>query len=118
MSDSKLVLEAFRRGVTTPAPSTLARYGMTADAWLRLLAAQGWICPICERDAAELKLVTDHEHARGWAKMPGKERAKFTRGILCSYCNHRRVHSTISGVIAQRIADYILRYEKRQAKRA
>ncbi len=109
------VFEAFRRGVTPPAPSTLAKYGMTAEEWLELLASQDWKCPICLRDAAELKLVTDHEHARGWKTMSGRERAKYTRGILCTYCNYRRVHSTISGEIAQRVANYILAYEARKA---
>lgn len=112
-----LTMEAFRRGVTPPAPATLARYGMTAEEWLTLLADQGWICPICVRPAGELKLVTDHEHAAGWAKMKDKDKKTYTRGILCSFCNHRRVHSTISAEIAQRIADYIARYEKRRGSK-
>ena len=112
-----LTLEAFRRGITQPAPSTLKKYGMTAEEWLELLAEQGWICPICERDAADLKLVTDHEHARGWAKKPDKEKREYTRGVLCAHCNYRKVHSSISAAEAQRIADYIRRYEERRARR-
>lgn len=111
-------MEAFRRGITTPAPSTLAKYGITADDWLSLLEEQGWICPICERDAAGLTLNTDHEHVRGWDKMPDKEKKQYTRGVLCSWCNHRRVHSKIGGAEAQRIADYIKRYEARTGRNA
>ena len=110
-----LVLEAFRRGITTPSATTLRRYGLTADEWLQLLADQDWKCPICERDAAELTLNTDHEHVRGFDKMTEAEKKPYTRGILCAYCNHRRVHSSISADIAQRIANYIRRYEERKA---
>lgn len=106
-------MEAFRRGVTTPAPSTLKRYGLTAEAWLQLLADQDWMCPICEKGGPDVKWNTDHEHVRGWDRMNDRERSKYTRGILCAYCNHRRVHSSISARIAQRIADYIRRYEER-----
>lgn len=109
-------MEAFRRGVTPPAPATLKKYGMTADEWLALLAGQDWKCPICLRDAADLKLVTDHEHAPGWAKMSDKQKKRYTRGVLCSWCNHTRVHSKINAEIAQRIADYIAAYERRRKK--
>lgn len=114
MTDANLVMEAFRRGVSLPAPATLKRYGLTTDEWLGLLAAQGWKCPICLKDAADIKLNTDHEHARGWEKMKPEQKKEYARGILCAYCNYRRVHSTISGEIAQRIADYIGAYEKRK----
>jgi hypothetical protein len=109
-----LNLEAFRRGITPPAPSTLARYGLSAEEWLGLLAEQGWKCPICLKDAADIKLNTDHEHARGWGKMRPEMKKQYTRGILCSYCNYRRVHSTNTGEICQRISDYVFAYEKRK----
>jgi DNA-directed RNA polymerase subunit RPC12/RpoP len=115
---TSLTMEAFRRGISTPAPRTLARYGMTVEDWLELLAEQDWMCPICDKTGPEVKWNIDHEHARGWEKMSDKEKREYTRGILCAYCNHRRVHSTISAKIAQRIADYIRRYEERKARRA
>lgn len=112
----KLTMEAFRRGVTAPAPQTLARYGLTSNEWLALLAAQGWRCPICLKDAADVKLNTDHEHAAGWERMAPDEKKRYTRGILCAYCNHRRVHSKNSGEICQRIADYVKAYEARTGR--
>jgi hypothetical protein len=111
---TELTMEAFRRGITQPAPSTLARYGLTSGEWLALLAAQDWKCPICDKTGADVKWNTDHEHARGWDKMKPAEKKRFTRGILCAYCNYRRVHSSISADIAQRIATYIATYEKRR----
>lgn len=110
-----LTLEAFHRGIVTPSPQTLRRYGITREQWLELLAAQDWKCPICDKTGPDVKWNTDHEHVRGWDKMSDKERARYTRGILCAYCNHRRVHSSISGDVAQRIADYIKAYEARRA---
>lgn len=111
---TELTMEAFRHGATPPAPATLARYGLTTEEWLELFAAQGWQCPICEKPASEIKTNTDHEHVRGWDKLKPAEKKKYTRGILCSYCNYRRVHSTISAEIAQRIATYIKTYEERR----
>ncbi len=113
---SALTLEAFRRGIRPPSPTTLRRYGLSADEWLQLLADQDWKCPICERDAGGLKLNTDHEHVRGFDKMTEAQKKPYTRGILCAYDNHRRVHSSNSAEISYRIADYIARYEKRRAK--
>lgn len=112
---TSLVMEAFRRGVTPPSAQTLRKYGMSSDEWLQLLADQGWRCPICLRDAGKLRLNTDHEHVRGFDKMPDREKKQYTRGILCAYCNFRRVHSTMSAELYQRCADYVRRYEERKA---
>jgi Recombination endonuclease VII len=114
--ESRLTMEAFRHGATPPAPATLARYGLTSLEWLELFAAQGWKCPICLKPAAEIKTNTDHEHVRGFDKMKPAEKKQYTRGILCAFCNYRRVHSSISAEIAQRIADYIAAYEARRAR--
>lgn len=111
---TELTMEAFRRGITPPAPATLARYGLTSEEWLELLAAQGWMCPICDKTGKDVKWNTDHEHARGWEKMKPAEKKRYTRGVLCAYCNYRRVHSSISANIAQRIATYIAKYEARR----
>ena len=46
--------------------------------------------------------------------MPPEERRRYVRGILDSWCNHRRVHSTMGAVEAQRIADYFKAYERRR----
>jgi hypothetical protein len=86
---------------------------MTADDWLVLIEAQGWKCPICEKRTG-VKWVTDHQHTPRWKHMEPAERKRFVRGILCSYCNHRRVHSHVDAAEAQRIADYFKRYEDRR----
>ena len=115
-----LTMEAFHRGITPPAAQTLATYGLTQDEWVGLLKAQGWACPIClqgnDRPKTGKKALwnTDHEHVPGWAKMPPEKRKTYVRGILCYYCNHRRVNSKMASDEAQRIADYLQRYEERR----
>lgn len=109
-----LIEEAAKRGVVPPTPSTLAKYGLTTEAWLTLLADQGWVCPICGKD--KNRWNTDHEHVAGWEKMSDEDRARHVRGVLCWYCNHRRVNSLMPSAEAQRIADYIRAYEERTGK--
>jgi hypothetical protein len=106
--------EATRRGIRPPSPATLRKYGLTALAWLALLAAQGWRCPVCLKTGAAVKWNTDHDHVPGWKGKPAGERARYVRGILCAFCNHRRVNSRMSAAEAARIADYLATYEARR----
>lgn len=105
--------EAEARGIVTPAPSTLRRYGLTLVEWLRLLASQGWVCPICERGTG-VRWATDHDHVVGWKRMAPEIRKTFVRGVLCIRCNWKRVDSRMSAAEAQRIATYLKRYEARR----
>lgn len=107
-----LTMEAFRRGVTPPAQRTLDTYGITQDEWIALLAAQDWKCPVCL--GSDKKWNTDHEHVPKWKDMPPEERKKYVRGVLCFYCNHKRVHSRMTSEMQQRITDYIRAYEARR----
>jgi Recombination endonuclease VII len=107
-----ILLEAKRRDVTPPLQATLDKYGLTQVEWLTLLADQGWICPICQKD--KNRWNTDHEHVAGWVKMEPNERKRYVRGVLCWYCNHRRVNSLMPADEAQRIADYFKAYEARR----
>ena len=112
---SALTNEATRRGVRPPSPATLRRYGLTVDAWLALLKAQGWKCPVCLKKAGgALVLNTDHDHVPGWKHRSAAERATYVRGVLCAFCNHRRVNSRMSAAEARRIADYLAAYEARR----
>lgn len=106
--------EAAGHGVSPPAPATLRRYGLTADEWLGLLKAQGWRCPICRKAARLVKLNTDHAHVPAWKTRPPAERKRHVRGVLCSYCNHRRVNSCMGAEEARRIADYMAAHEERR----
>ena len=112
---SALANEAGRRGIRAPTTATLKKYGLTADAWLALLAAQGWVCPICDRDAARVRLNTDHEHVPGWRLLPPEERVRYVRGVLCVHCNYRLVPSRMGSAQAEALLAYVRAYEARQA---
>jgi hypothetical protein len=73
-------------GVKEPAPTTLARYGLTLAAWKSLRDAQGGLCGVCSKDAP--RLVIDHEHVKGWKQMPDDLRVLYVRGLCCPSCNH------------------------------
>lgn len=111
---SALKDEAARHGIRPPSAPTLRRYGLTADEWLALLAAQGWRCPVCLKSGAAVRWNTDHDHVPGWAKRPPEERRRYVRGVLCTYCNFRRVNSRMPAAEARRIADYLRAYEERR----
>lgn len=111
---SALQDEAARHGIRPPTAATLRRYGLTADDWLAMAKAQGWRCPVCLKSGAAVKWNTDHDHVPGWAKKPPEERRRFVRGVLCAYCNHRRVNSRMPAVEARRIAAYLTAYEERR----
>jgi len=57
-----------------PPDSTLAKYGLSRDEWLRILRRQGNVCAICRRPEF---LNIDHDHETG-----------KVRGLLCSSCNY------------------------------
>lgn len=54
----------------------LRKYGLTTEAYERLLDAQGGTCAICSRPPGQRLLDVDHDHATG-----------RVRGLLCSRCN-------------------------------
>lgn len=111
---SSLEREATRHGIKPPGVATLRRYGLTTDEWLGLLKAQGWRCPICRKGSATTLFNTDHDHVPRWKTMTPDERKRYVRGVLCAYCNRRRVNSRMSAEEARRIATYLAAYEARR----
>lgn len=109
-----LEAEAAARGVKVTSDTTLAKYGLDRVAWLTILAEQGWQCPICETVPSTGKYVVDHEHVRGWAKMPDETRALYVRGVTCWTCNRYLLARGISVETAQRVAKYLRRYSARR----
>lgn len=103
-------------GVIIPAPPTLAKYALTAEEWCSILAAQGWICPICRKFPKTGRFVTDHEHVRGWADMVKRgdaSRKRYVRGVTCWFCNHYRLTRSITPEIALNVASYLEAYHER-----
>jgi hypothetical protein len=101
-----------------PSKATLAKYGLTAEQWMTLSEEGDYACPICLRAPPAVKLVTDHEHVRGWAKMPPEERAAYCRGTPCLYCNRMYLPRGLTSQRAQRVVEYLRRYESRRLVKA
>lgn len=69
--------------VRVPSETTLRKYGLTAEEWVAILKRQGGVCSVCGKIPASGRMVTDHEHVRGYRKLPPEERKKRVRGVLC-----------------------------------
>ena len=96
--------------VREPKPKTLARYGLTLEAWRAILDRQGGVCAVCRRVPTSGRLCVDHEHVKGWKKKPPEERAKAVRGLLCFFCNHYYVGRAITVAKSRNVTAYLERY--------
>ncbi len=56
------------------------RYGITAEQYDAMLAAQGGRCALCGRKPGRARLALDHDHRNG-----------AVRSLLCSTCNREVV---------------------------
>lgn len=108
--------EAAKRGVRVVGESTLLKYGATRRLWLALLAEQGWVCAVCKKLPPSGRLVTDHEHVRGWVSMPPALRWQYVRGITCWPCNRYLLARGISIAVAESVAAYLRKYEARRPR--
>lgn len=104
---------AVKQLLKPPSPKTLAKYGLTEEAWWRVLAGQGGTCAVCLKVPATGRLCIDHEHVRGWKKMPPERRRQFVRGLLCWYCNHAYVGRAITVAKAQNVVEYLNAHRRR-----
>jgi DNA-directed RNA polymerase subunit RPC12/RpoP len=69
-------------------------YGLTKEQYDTLDLGY---CPICLRDwSATVLPVIDHDHVD-----------KKVRGIVCRYCNHRRIGHHRDSDLVHRIGDYL-----------
>ncbi len=100
--------------VKPPKPATPKKYGMTVESWLELLRAQGGTCYICQRVPKSGRLCVDHEHVRGWRKMPPEQRRLYVRGLCCHFCNHYYLARGITVAKAQRVVEYLASYLARR----
>jgi hypothetical protein len=75
--------------IKTTSDKTLAKYGLTAQDFKIMLYNQGGVCGICKKESTSGRLNVDHEHIKGWKKLPPEERKKYCRGLLCYICNNR-----------------------------
>lgn len=100
-----------------PKPATLRRYGLSMTEYTDMAAAQGYVCYICEKLPPSRRLFVDHEHVRGFKKLPGAERKNFVRGLLCSACNYRILHKHATKAKLVRAVKYLEAYDARSPRR-
>lgn len=75
-----------RRTPQTAADRRLARYGLAAERYESMLAAQGGACAICRAEFGSTPHV-DHDHS--CCPVAGRSCGKCVRGLLCNVCNWR-----------------------------
>lgn len=107
--------------IALPTPATLKKYGGTPEKWQALLDEQGGVCGVCGRVPSpskkdgKIRLVIDHEHVRGWGKMPPELRWSFVRGLVCWFCNHYYLGRGLTLEKAKGVVLFLERYELRRA---
>jgi hypothetical protein len=100
--------------VPTPSVATLKKYGLTEAEWRAILDRQGGVCFVCEKVPQSGRLCTDHEHVKGWKKMPPEQRKLFVRGLLCWTCNHYYLARGITVRRSERVTLYLQEYGARR----
>lgn len=101
--------------VNVPKPATLKRYGLSEAEWCAMLDAQGGVCAVCKRVPTTGRLCTDHEHVKGWKKMPPEQRKQYVRGLLCWTCNSFYLARGITVDRARNVVSYLDQYQTRNA---
>lgn len=96
--------------IKVPSKTTLDRYGLSETEWQAICDRQEGRCFICEKEPTTGRLCIDHEHVKGWKKMPPEMRKLFVRGLLCWVCNHYYVGRGISIQKARNVVSYLSRY--------
>lgn len=97
--------------VKVPSKATLKKYGLSIKEWRNLLQLQGSVCFICEKVPPSNRLCIDHLHVKGFKKMKPEKRKQFVRGLICTHCNYRLVHKSMTLPKARNIVKYLERFE-------
>lgn len=71
-------------------------FGITLVEYRNIIRAQRGLCYVCEKKLVGISHPVDHDHASG-----------LIRGVLCTYCNRRRIGQHRDWKIVQRMADYL-----------
>ncbi len=100
--------------VLTPSPNTLKKYGLSEEEWRAILERQGGVCFVCKKEPNKGRLCIDHEHVKGWRKMPPAQRKGFVRGLLCWTDNHYALARGMTVERAMNVAQYLRDYEVRR----
>lgn len=99
--------------IEVPSKATLAKYGLNEGQWRAILVRQKFVCAVCQKSPSKGRLCIDHEHVKGWKKMPAEQRRLYVRGLLCWFCNHYYLSRAITIAKAENVVAYLKAYEER-----
>lgn len=99
--------------IAPPKPATLAKYGLTEEEWREILKRQGGVCAVCKLAPKTGRYNVDHEHVKGWSKMPAEKRKVFVRGVVCWWCNKQYMSRAITIEKARNVVKYLEDYAAR-----
>lgn len=105
------VLDRFT-GAKVPRLATLKKYGMTAWEWVLTLHGQGGVCAVCKKLPKNGRLCIDHDHVKGWKKLPAAERRKHVRGLLCYFCNRYCASRSVTVESAAALLEYLTLHQE------
>jgi hypothetical protein len=100
--------------IRTPTEATVRKYGLSLLEWRRMLLQQGNVCAVCRKEPPSGLLTIDHEHVKGWKKMPAELRRVFVRGLVCWQDNRFFLARGMTPERADAIAQYLRAYEARR----
>jgi hypothetical protein len=99
--------------IQVPTKATLKKYGLDAEAWLKILESQNWVCAICHQVPKTGQFRTDHFHVKGWKKMKPEKRKLYVRGLTCWWCNKTYLGRGITIEKATNVLHYLWAFEAR-----
>lgn len=97
--------------IKEPSKATLSKYGLSLEDWRELAEKQESCCFVCRKIPSKGRLCIDHEHVKGWKKMPPEQRKLYVRGLLCWVCNHYYLGRGINIEKAKNVVEYLIKYE-------
>jgi hypothetical protein len=100
--------------ILVPSEATLKKYGLSEAEWKALLDSQEGVCFVCKLVPTKGRLCIDHEHVKGWKKMPPEKRKLYVRGLLCWVCNHYYLGRGINISKAKNVVAFLERYSARR----
>lgn len=94
----------------TPSINTLKKYGLNIAEWQIMADQQNHACAVCVQEPTKGRLCIDHEHVKGWKKMPPEKRKLYVRGLLCWRCNTTFVGRGITVERSRGVTSYLENY--------
>ena len=100
---------------TIPSTKTLNKYGLNIGSWFWIATGQGLVCGVCGKLPKSGRLNVDHDHVKGYKKLPPHQKRKHIRGLLCYVCNKFFAMRGMTEEKARRLVKYLASYAERSA---